>query len=72
MRLNTIIVPSWVLFFASYTCLLLFTTSNKHNKIISTMEHQKMLSLLNETSVILDLWPENGIFKTINQMEIMM
>ena len=52
------------------TILKFFFSLIKHNKILLTMEHQKILNLLNEARD--SMYQENGTFLMINQMQIMM
>ena len=52
------------------TILKFFFSLIKHNKILLTMEHQKILNLLNEARD--SMCQENGTFSMINQMQIMM
>ena len=52
------------------TILKFFFSLIKHKKILLTMEHQKILNLLNEARD--SMCQENGTFSMINQMQIMM
>ena len=52
------------------TILKFFFSLIKHNKILLTMDHQKILNLLNEARD--SMCQENGTFSMINQMQIMM